>query len=107
MPDSSSNKVGDTVRGLTRKALAGEQVDRAALRRVGHEFGRSLKQIEQTIARDLRVARRAGQDAAAQSVSATLVSGAMLARVAAGLLAGVADSLARRAPRSPRSPRRR
>jgi hypothetical protein len=58
MPDRTSNKVGGTVRGLTRNA--------------------------------------------AQSVSATLVSGAKLARVAAGLLAGVADSLARRAPRAPR-----
>jgi hypothetical protein len=40
--------------------------------------------------------------AAAQSMNATLLSGAMAARVASGMLAGIADSLAQKPPRRTR-----
>lgn len=39
---------------------------------------------------------------ASQSMNATLASGAMVARIASGMLAGIADSLARKTPRRPR-----
>jgi hypothetical protein len=38
-------------------------------------------------------------------MSATLASGAMVARIASGMLAGIADSLSKRPPRTPRRPR--
>jgi hypothetical protein len=91
----ADKKIGDTVRGITRKALSGGKIDRAALRRVSAELRRNLEHFEGQLARDLRAASRAGRDAATQSVSATLASGATMARMASGVLAGIADSLAR------------
>jgi hypothetical protein len=46
-----------------------------------------------------RKALSGGKAAAAQSVNATLPSGAMAARIASGMLAGIADSLAAQKPR--------
>jgi len=104
MPAAKRN-IGDEMRGITRKALERGKLDRAAVRKVTGEVRKRLLQIERVFAQDLRVAARAGKDAAAQSMSATLVSGAIAARIASGMLAGIADSLARGTAR--RTPRRR
>ena len=96
----AGKKIGDTVRGITRKALTGGEIDRAAMRRVSVELRRNLKQFEGRLARDVRAASRAGRDAATQSLTATLASGATVARMASGMLAGIADSLAQRPPSS-------
>ena len=102
MPAAKRN-IGDEMRGITRKALERGKFDRAAVRKVTGEVRKRLVHIERVFAQDLRLAARAGKDAASQSVNATLVSGAMAARIASGMLAGVADTLARgtlaRAPR--------
>jgi hypothetical protein len=90
--------VSDTVRDITRKALSGGKVDQAALRRVTGELRGNLKHFERQLAKDLRAATRAGKDAAAQSINATLASSAMAARAASGLLAGIADSLSGQKP---------
>lgn len=76
MPASRKN-VSDTLRDITRKALEGGEVDRAALRRVTGEVRRNLKQFERQLAKDLRAATRA----------------------ASGMLAGIADSLGAKRPR--------
>lgn len=61
MPGTRKQNVGDTARAVTRKALSGGKLDRAAL-----------------------------------------LSGAMAARIASGMLAGIADSLAAPQPRRQR-----
>ena len=99
MPAPRKQNVGDTARAVTRKALSGGKLDRAALRRITGEVRKSLQQVERLLAQDLRAAASAGKDAAAQSVNATLLSGAMAARIASGMLAGIADSLAAQKPR--------
>ena len=99
---AKARNIRDTVRGITRKALERGKVDRAALRRVTGEVRRNLMQFERQLAKDLQAATRAGRDAAAQGVSATLVSSAMAARAASGMLAGIADTLAQK-----KMPRRR
>ena len=101
MPATRKN-VSDAMREITRKALSGGKVDQAALRRVTGEVRRNLKRFERQLARDLHAATRAGKDAAAQSINATLASSAMAARAASGLLAGIADSLATQKPRRKR-----
>ena len=88
--------VSDAVRDITRNALESGKVDRAALRRVTGQVRTNLKQFERQLAKDLRAATRAGRDAAAQGVSATLASSAMAARAASGMLAGIADALAKK-----------
>lgn len=98
MPGTRKN-VSDTMRDITRQALSGGKVDRAALRRVTGELRSNLKEFERLLAKDLRAATRAGKDAAAQSLNATLASSAMAARAASGLLAGIADSLGAQKPR--------
>ena len=95
MPATRKN-VGDTMRDITRKALSGGKVDRAALRRMSGEVRKNLKQFERQLARDLQAATRAGKDAASQGLTATLASSAMAARAAAGMFAGIADALARK-----------
>ena len=96
---TNGKKIGDTVRGITRSALSGGEIDRAAMRRVSAELRRNLKHFEAQLARDVRAASRAGRDAATQSVTATLASGATVARMASGMLAGIADSLAQKTRR--------
>ena len=95
----SRQNIRDTVRGITRKALERGELDRTAVRRVTGEVRRNLQQFERQLAKDLRAATRAGKDAAAQSVGATLKSSAMAARAASGVFAGIADALAQKAPR--------
>jgi len=101
MPKTRKN-VSDTARAMTCKALSDGKLDRAALRRITGEVRKSLKHVEGLLAQDLRAATRAGKDAATQSINATLISGAMAARVASGMLAGIADSLAQKPPRRTR-----
>jgi hypothetical protein len=55
--------------------------------------------VERLLAQDLRLAANARKDAAAQTVNATLLWSAMAARIASGLLAGIANSLAAQKPR--------
>lgn len=93
---ASTRNIGNTVRGITLKALERGEIDRAALRRVTGEVRRNLKQFERQLAKDLQAARRVGRDAAAQSLGATLASSAMAARAAAGMFAGIADALAQK-----------
>jgi hypothetical protein len=102
MAASGKKDIRDTVRGITRKALERGEVDRAALRRVSGEVRRNLKQFERQLARDLQAATRAGRDAAAQGISATLMSSAMAARAVSGMFAGIADTLGQK-----KAPRRR
>jgi hypothetical protein len=126
MPGSRKN-ISDAVRGITRKALTQGKLDRAAVRKVTGEAmaavreaaamngpkaredlahaRRNLGELERLFMRTLREAAAAGKGAASQSMSATLASGAMVARIASGMLAGIADSLADRPPRTPRRPR--
>ena len=99
MPGTRKQNVGHTARAVTRKALSGGKLDRAALRRITGEVRKSLQHVERLLAQDLRVVAGAGKDAAAQSVNATLLSGAMAARIASGMLAGIADRLAAQKPR--------
>lgn len=73
MPASRKQNVSDAVRGI----------------------------IERLFLKTLREAASAGRGAASQSINATLVSGAMAARVASGILAGIADSLSHKSPRRP------
>jgi len=101
MPRTPKN-VSDTMRDITRKALSGGKVDRAALRRVTGEVRKNLKQFERQLARDLHAATRAGKDAASRGINATLASSAMAARAASGMLAGIAESLAAKKPRRQR-----
>jgi hypothetical protein len=101
MPAAKRN-IGDEVRGITRKALERGKLDRSAVRKVTGEVRKRLAEIERVFAQDLRLAARAGKDAAAQSMNAALISGAMAARIASGMLAGIADSLAQKTPRRPR-----
>jgi hypothetical protein len=98
MPASRKN-VGDALRDITRKALERGEVDRVALRRVTGEVRNNLKRFERQLAKDLQAATRAGKDAAAQGINATLASSAMAARAASGMLAGIADSLSAKKPR--------
>jgi len=98
MPAAKRN-IGDEVRSITRKALERGRLDRSAVRKVTGEVRKRLAEIERVFAQDLRLAARAGKDAAAQSMNATLISGAMAARIASGMLAGIADSLAAQKPR--------
>lgn len=90
MPASSKN-IGDTVRVATRKALESGKLDRAAVRKVTRQVRRNLKDVERLLVKDLRL-----------SMNATLLSGAMAARVASGMLAGIADTLAHKPTRRPR-----
>ena len=99
---ASSRTIGKTMRGITLKALERGELDRAALRRVTGEVRKNLEAFERQLAKDLQAARRAGRDAATQSLSATLASSAMAARAAAGMFAGIADALAQK-----KAPRRR
>jgi hypothetical protein len=84
---------------MTRKAIESGTLDQAALRRVSSELRKTLQRFERSLARDLRAATRAGRDAAAQGIGATLASSAMAARAASGMLAGIADSLAQKSAR--------
>ena len=126
MPGTRKN-IGDTVRGITRKALTRGKLDRAAVRRVTGEAMAAVRQaaamdgpharrdlaearknlgeLERLFVKTLREAAAAGKGAAAQSMNATLASGAMVARIASGMLAGIADSLSQTPPRRPRRPR--
>jgi len=72
------NDISETARIATRKALQSGRLDRAAVRKVTGEVRKTLK------------------NAASQSANATLASGAMAARIASGMLAGIADSLAQK-----------
>ena len=124
MPAPRKN-ISDAVRGITRKALSQGKLDRAAVRRVTGEAmaavrqaaaasggaqtredlahaRRNLGELERLFMKTLREAAVAGKGAASQSMSATLASGAMVARIASGMLAGIADTLAQRPPRRPR-----
>jgi len=123
MPATRKN-IGDTVRGITRKALTRGKLDRAAVRRVTGEAMAAVRQaaamsgpqsrqdlaqarknlgeLERLFVKTLREAAAAGKGAASQGMSATLASGAMVARVASGMLAGIADSLSGGPPRSQR-----
>ena len=98
MPATRKN-VSDTLRKITRQALESGKLDRAALRRVTGEVRSNLKRFERQLAKDLHAATRAGKDAAAQGINATLASSAMAARAASGMLAGIADSLSAKKPR--------
>ena len=102
---ATRKSVSDTLRKITRQALESGKLDRPALRRVTGEVRRNLKRFERQLAKDLHAATRAGKDAATQGINATLVSSAMAARAASGMLAGIADSLTRDS--APRRPRRR
>jgi hypothetical protein len=93
MPAAKRN-IGDEMRGITREALERGKLDRSAVRKVTGQVRKRLTEIERVFAQDLRLAARAGKDAAAQSMNATLVSAAIAARIAAGMLSGIADSLA-------------
>jgi len=77
MPATRKN-IGDKARVVTRKALESGKLDRAAVRKITGEVRKTLRNV------------------ASQSASATLISGAMAARIASGMLAGIADSLARK-----------
>ena len=123
----SRKNISDAVRGITRKALTQGKLDRAGVRKVTSEAmavvraaaamdgpkaredlahaRRNLGELERLFIRTLREAAAAGKGAASQSMSATLASGAMVARIASGMLAGIADSLSKRTPRTPRRPR--
>jgi hypothetical protein len=90
MPATRKN-ISDTVRVATRKALESGKLDRGAVRKVTRQVRRSLKDVERLLVKDLRL-----------SMNATLLSGAMAARIASGMLAGIADSLAQKTPRRPR-----
>jgi len=87
MPASRKDII-NAVRTATREALESGKLDRAVVRKVTRQVRRNLKEVERVIARDLRL-----------SMNATLASGATVARVASGMLAGIADSLARSSPR--------
>ena len=124
MPAGRKQNVSDTVRGITRKVLTGGKLDRAGVRRVTGEAMKAVRQaaslngpqaredlaharknlgeLERLFVKTLREAASAGRGAASQSMNATLVSGAIVARVASGMLAGIADSLAAQKPRRPR-----
>jgi hypothetical protein len=112
MPATRKN-IGDTVRGITRKALTQGKLDRAAVRRASGEAiqqvredlaqaRKSIGEIERLVLKALGEAAAAGKGAASQSMNATLASGAIVARVASGMLAGIADSLSGGPPRSRR-----
>lgn len=124
MPAPRKN-ISDAVRGITRKALSQGKLDRAAVRKVTGEAmaavrqaaaasggpqaredlahaRRNLGELERLFVETLREAAAAGKGAASQSMSATLASGAMVARIASGMLAGIADTLAQKPPRRPR-----
>ena len=125
MPTAKSN-IGDSVRDITRKALQRGELDRAAVRRVTGEAmqvvrkaaaadgpraradlahaRKNLGELERLFLNTLHEAAAAGKGAASQGMNATLASGAMVARVASGMLAGIADTLAR--DNSRRTPRR-
>jgi hypothetical protein len=117
--------ISDAVRGITRKALTQGKLDRAAVRKVTTDAmaavreaaaaasgpqaredlahaRRNLGELERLFMKTLREAAAAGKGAASQGMSATLASGAMVARIAAGMLAGIADTLAQKPPRRPR-----
>jgi hypothetical protein len=109
MPKASKN-IGETVRGITRKALTQGKLDRAAVRKASGEAIREVREdlaqarknfgeVERLVLKALREAAAAGKGAASQSMNATLVSGAMVARVASGMLAGIADTLTQKTPR--------
>ena len=85
-----SKNTTDTVRIATRKALESGKLDRTAVRKVTRQVRRNLKDVERLLVKDLRL-----------SLNATLLSGAMAARVASGMLAGIADSLSHKSPRRP------
>ena len=123
MPAARKQNVSDAVRSITRKALTSGKLDRAGVRRVTGQAMKAVRQaattngpharadlaharrnlgeLERLFLKTLREAAAAGRGAASQSMNATLVSGAMVARVASGMLAGIADSLTR-PPRRPR-----
>ena len=124
MPAPRKN-ISDAVRGITRKALSQGKLDRAAVRKVTGDAmaavrqaatasggpqaredlahaRRNLGELERLFVKTLREAAAAGKGAASQSMSATLASGAMVARIASGMLAGIADTLAQKPPRRPR-----
>jgi len=88
---ASRKDISATVRVATRKALESGKLDRGAVRKVTRQVRRSLKDVERLLVQDLRL-----------SMNATLLSGAMAARIASGMLAGIADSLAQKKPRRPR-----
>lgn len=119
---AARGNIGDAVRGITRKAIVSGKLDRAAVRRVTGEAmkvvrhaaaangpharqdlahaRRNLGELERLLLRTLREATAAGKGAAAQGMNATLASGAMVARIASGMLAGIADTLSQKtAPR--------
>ncbi len=120
---ASRKNISDAVRGITRRALTQGKLDRAAVRRVTGEAmaavreaaasgpqargdlahaRRNLGELERLFMKTLREAAAAGKGAASQGMSATLASGAMVARIASGMLAGIADTLAQKPPRRPR-----
>ena len=50
MPGTRKQNVGDTARAVTRKALSGGKLDRAALRRITGEVRKSLQHVERLLA---------------------------------------------------------
>jgi hypothetical protein len=60
---------------------------------------RNLGELERLFMKTLREAAAAGKGAASQTMTATLASGAMVARIASGMLAGIADTLAQKPTR--------
>jgi hypothetical protein len=119
MPADRKNMT-EKVRALTRQALQGK-LDRAGVRRVTSEAMQAVREaaamdgpraradlaqarkhmaeVERLFLATLREAADAGRGAAKQGMSATLASGAMAARIASGMLAGIADGLAQKKPR--------
>jgi hypothetical protein len=118
---ATRKNISDAVRGITRKALTQGKLDRAAVRKVtgeamaavreaaamegpkAHEdlahARRNLDELERLFMKTLREAAAAGKGAASQTMTATLASGAMVARIASGMLAGIADTLAQKPTR--------
>jgi hypothetical protein len=117
---ANGKTISDSVRRITRNALAGGRLDRDAVRRVtGQAMGvvreaaakgpearqdlaharRNLAELERLFLKTLRETATAGREAASQGMNATLASGAMVARVASGMLAGIADTIAQPKPR--------
>ena len=110
---ATRKNISDAVRGITRKALTQGKLDRGAVARYRRAMavrearhgtrlrlaharnGRARAPVHET----LREAR--GKEGSASQSVTTLVSGAMVARIASGMLAGIADSLSTaRGPRA-------
>lgn len=102
----TTKTIGRSVRTITREALTRGKLDRAAVRRV---TGEATKLVRTAAARssartrqDLARARNELLKTLHDASSAGVTSAAMAARIAAGMLAGIADALAQKPPRRPR-----